>query len=91
MSTNRAWSLDPKCLSSALDRWYQDDPDQGTKDRVHNWLMDCLDNALVGMGQEDPPGSGVFYGRVPETNVGVTYVPTVESHSVCVAIIMEFE
>lgn len=85
------WSLDPKCLSSALDRWHRDSPDQDTKDRVHGWLMDCLDNALVGMGREDPPDSGVFYGRVPDTNVGITYVPNVDSRTVCIAIIIEID
>lgn len=89
MSTTRPWTLDPACLSSALNRWYSDSPDSGTKARLHDWLMDCLSNALVGMGEEDPPGSGVFYGRVPDTNIGVTYVPNVEARTICIAIIIE--
>lgn len=43
------------------------------------------------MGQEDPPGSGVWYDRIPDTNVGVTFVPRGEDRSICVAIIIDVE
>jgi hypothetical protein len=35
-----------------------------------------------------PEGSGVFYGRASDVNVGITYVPNEDDLTVTVAIIM---
>jgi len=41
----------------------------------------------LGRGQEDPEHPGIWFGRVTGTNVGVTYVPDVDTHVVYVAMI----
>lgn len=88
MSTKRPWSLKKSCLNDALKRWYErDSPDAETRAAVHNWLMDVLEKGLA-MGQEDPPGSGVWFDRIAEANVGVTWIPN-DDMSICVAIIID--
>jgi hypothetical protein len=41
----------------------------------------------LGRGQEDPEHPGIRFGRVPDTNIGVTYVPDVNTHIVYVTMI----
>jgi hypothetical protein len=54
---------------------------------VDDALLDLILDPLR-WGNEEPNESGVFYGRVPTTNVGITYVSDEAEKSVCVAIIM---
>ncbi len=87
MTTGDAWTLDKKCLSEALERWHATNPDDFTRERVNEWLMDLVLDPL-NRGQPDENQPGIYYGRVAGTNVGVTYVPTLETRTVCVAIII---
>jgi hypothetical protein len=83
VSTVDDWILDKACLSRALADWHATNPDQSTRDRVNEWLMDLVKNPLH-RGKEEPEHPGIWFGRIAGTNVGVTFVPNVEQRSVCV-------
>jgi hypothetical protein len=55
-----------------------------------NWTLNQLrleELEPLQRGREDPEHPGIWFGRVPETNVGVTYVPDLGAHVVYVTMI----
>lgn len=86
VSTADAWTLERDCLRRALADWHFTGPDPSTRERLNEWLMDLVKDPLH-RGNEDPDHPGIWFGRVAGTNVGVTFVPNVEQHSVCVVFI----
>ncbi len=47
-----------------------------------------LAQAPLNWGTEDRDQPGIYWGRVPTTNVGITYALNVDEHKVCLAIII---
>ena len=87
MSTDRDWTLTEERLKESLAIWHRDhEPDDATRERVNNWLLDLPLDPL-GMGAEDPERRGIWHGRVPRTNVGVVYVPDPKTRKIAVALI----
>jgi hypothetical protein len=67
------WSLDRVTLDSSLSRFHATRPDTSTLRNLNEWIMDVLAEPLAG-SSEDPDHPGIFTGRVPGTNVEVTFV-----------------
>ena len=80
------WTLDKSCLKRALADWHATRSEADTRERVNEWLMDLVEDPLH-RGKMDPDHPGIWFGRVAGTNVGVTFVPNEEQHSVCVVLI----
>jgi hypothetical protein len=88
VSTADPWTLKRECLADALTTWRErDQPDEATRKLVNDAFLDLILDPLR-WGSEEPNDSGVFYGRVQGTNVGITYVLNTDDKSVCVAIIV---
>lgn len=68
-----SWSLDRVTLDSSLSRFHSTQPDSSTLRSLYDWIMDLLSGPLSG-SREDPEYPGIFTGRVPRTNVDVTFV-----------------
>lgn len=77
------WTLDRACLKRALADWHVTGPGAETRERVNEWLMDLVKDPLH-RGNMDPDHSGIWFGRIAGTNVGVTLVPNEKQRSVCV-------
>ncbi|MFL5798847.1 MAG: hypothetical protein ACJ77A_13060 [Actinomycetota bacterium] len=75
MSTDSPWTIDPGCLERALRAWRATGPDDFTRNQVYDWLIDLARDPLL-RGREEPDQPGVWYDRVPRTNLGVVYLPT---------------
>jgi hypothetical protein len=90
VSTDRPnpWSFEPEKLAEALDRFNAKHPDEHTRRAVYDWLIACYGNPLRG-GDESPPGSGIFYARVPATDVAVLYTVYPDTGMVLVITIAE--
>ena len=87
MSEPSGWRLDPERLDEALDLWiHHAAPDAATRARVREYLL-WLELEPLSRGAEDPDIPGVWFGRVADTDVGVTYVPVSETRMVYVTII----
>lgn len=87
MSEPSGWRLDPERLEEALDLWIgHAAPDEATRAKVGEYLM-WLELEPLTRGAEDRDHPGVWFGRVAETDVGVTYVPVSETRMVYVTII----
>jgi hypothetical protein len=87
VSEPSGWPLDPGRLEEALDLWIQhEDPDEATRAKVRAYLQ-WLEIEPLSRGSEDPGHPGVWFGRVADTNVGVTYVPVSGTRMVYVTII----
>jgi hypothetical protein len=50
--------------------------------------MDVLSDPFS-KGREDPPESGVWFGRVPNENIEISYVINADTMTICVAIIAQ--
>jgi len=71
---NLGWSLDRGRLADALERWLSTNPSPHTRALVNEWLMDLvLDPLRRGREKGD---TGIFFGRVVGTNIGVIYALT---------------
>lgn len=75
MSEPSGWRLDPERLEEALGLWTRHAaPDEATRAKVREYLQ-WLEIEPLTRGSEDPDHPGVWFGRVAQTDVGVTYVP----------------
>jgi hypothetical protein len=72
VTTDSRWSLDKDRLADALERFHRHAPDVFTKHRVHDWLMDVVQDPYR-KGTEDPQSPGTWFGRVLGTDIGILY------------------
>jgi hypothetical protein len=84
----RTWTFRLDRLREALDRWERDEhPDVETRRAVKAYIRDALVTSPMSVGRPDE--QGVWYTRVPGTNVAIVYVPDPEAMIVSVALISE--
>jgi hypothetical protein len=87
VSEPSGWRLDPDRLDEALALWIRHAaPDASTRAKVREFLL-WLELEPLTRGAEDPDHPGVWFGRVADTNVGVTYVPVSATRMVYVTLI----
>jgi hypothetical protein len=87
VSNGRNWSVHQNSLQGALEAWYATNPDSDAVQRVNDWLEQRLAKNPLTSGTEDPDHLGIMEGRVPGTNVGVTFVPNTDEMRVYVVAI----
>jgi hypothetical protein len=87
VAARSGWTLDRPSVDRTLGEWKaREHPDANLIRRLWDWVLDLL-NDPTHRGREDPDQPGAFYGRIPETNVGVTFVLDFDERVVHVVII----
>jgi hypothetical protein len=74
VSGRSGWVLGTDSLYQSLDIWYRPGQTEPlTLQHFWDWVLDLMNDPLH-RGKEDENRPGVFYGRVPGTNVGATFI-----------------
>jgi hypothetical protein len=86
VAPSSGWTLDKPSVIASFNRWSETHPDAQTVRHFWDWVLDLLNDPLH-RGKEDENQPGVFYGRVPGTNVGATFVLDLEERVVHVVMV----
>jgi hypothetical protein len=83
VSTGSRWVVDGECLDRVMSEWRESMPDEQTKNRVHDRLIDLSQDPL-GLGREEPGHPGILWVRVLGTGIGVLFTVDIDEMSICV-------
>jgi hypothetical protein len=67
------WTPDPETLAYAYGEWIQQHHPSGEEILSVNQWLERAHSGPDFVGLQDPPDSGRYYGRVPDTNIVVEY------------------
>jgi hypothetical protein len=82
--SSNSWSYDKARLSESLELFERDHSPTGVeRDQVNDWLTRALSDPVLMGGEDDE--TGIFYARVPETNIAIVYVPNRDEMKIYIA------